>query len=138
MEKRVKSLNALAGAVITAAIMLAGTSSSFAAAAVSHPTRIVASQVAQADGAIVVAKKGKGAFVAGAIAGAVGAAIIANEAARADERRARRRYEQDYRPRHIGGSSYDRCADRFRSFRYSDGTYQPYGGGPREICPYLY
>ena len=130
-----KSLNALAGAAIAAAIILAGTSSSFAAAAVSHPTPIVAGQAAQADGAIVVAKKGKGAFVAGAIAGAIGAAIIVNEAARADERR---RYEQDDRPRHTGGSSYDRCADRFRSFRYSDGTYQPYGGGPREVCPYLY
>lgn len=127
-----KSLNALAGAALAAAIMLAGTSASFAASAVNHPAAI---KPAPAAGTIVVAKKGKGAFVAGAIAGAIGAAIIANEAAKAEERR--RRYYDD-RPRHTGGNAEDRCADRFRSFRYSDGTYQPYGGGPRELCPYLY
>lgn len=32
---------------------------------------------------------------------------------------------------------WDRCNNRFRSFRWSDGTYQPYGGGPRRLCPYL-
>jgi len=32
---------------------------------------------------------------------------------------------------------WERCDDRFRSFRWSDGTYQPYGGGPRRLCPYL-
>ncbi|MEL6299952.1 MAG: BA14K family protein [Pseudomonadota bacterium] len=32
---------------------------------------------------------------------------------------------------------WERCDDRFRSFRRSDGTYQPYGGGPRRLCPYL-
>lgn len=32
---------------------------------------------------------------------------------------------------------WERCADRFRSFRWSDGTYQPYGGVPRRLCPYL-
>lgn len=39
------------------------------------------------------------------------------------------------------GSSYgdagQRCDDAYRSFRWSDGTYQPYGDGPRELCPYL-
>ena len=133
MEKRVKSLNALAGAALTVALMLAGTSSSFAASAVSHPAT---AKTAQAEGTIVVAQKRKGAFVAGAIAGAIGAAIIANEAAKAEERR--RRYYDHERPRYTGGSAEERCAYRFRSFRYSDGTYQPYGGGPRELCPYLY
>ena len=133
MEKCVQSLKALAGAVLATAFLLAGTSSSFAASAASHPA---ASKAVKAEGTIVVAKKGKGAFVAGAIAGAIGAAIIANEAAKAEERR--RRYYDDDRPRYTGGNAEDRCADRFRSFRYSDGTYQPYGGGPRELCPYLY
>lgn len=35
------------------------------------------------------------------------------------------------------GDRWDRCDARFRSFRWSDGTYQPYGGGPRRLCPYL-
>lgn len=29
------------------------------------------------------------------------------------------------------------CDDTYVSFRWSDGTYQPYGGGPRRLCPYL-
>jgi hypothetical protein len=35
------------------------------------------------------------------------------------------------------GDRWERCAARFRSFRWSDGTYQPYGGGPRRLCPHL-
>lgn len=35
------------------------------------------------------------------------------------------------------GGRWERCDDRFKTFRYSDGTYQPYGGGPRRLCPYL-
>jgi hypothetical protein len=35
------------------------------------------------------------------------------------------------------GDRWSRCDARFRSFRWSDGTYQPYGGGPRMLCPYL-
>ena len=108
----------------------------------SHPAPIVVSKATQVDGAIVVAKKGKTAAIIG---GLIVGGILLNEAAKAEERRARRRernrrrrYEEDYRPRHTGGGSYERCADRYRSFRYSDGTYQPYGGGPREVCPYLY
>ncbi len=31
---------------------------------------------------------------------------------------------------------WDRCADEFVSFRWSDGTYQPFEG-PRRLCPYL-
>ena len=31
----------------------------------------------------------------------------------------------------------DECARRFSSFQPSDGTYQPYGGGPRALCPLL-
>lgn len=34
-------------------------------------------------------------------------------------------------------SRWDDCAATYRSFRWSDGTFQPYGGGPREVCPYL-
>lgn len=34
-------------------------------------------------------------------------------------------------------SRWERCDDRYRSFRWSDGTFQPYGGGPRKLCPYL-
>ncbi len=32
---------------------------------------------------------------------------------------------------------WERCDRRYRSFRWSDGTFQPYGGGPRRLCPYL-
>jgi hypothetical protein len=32
---------------------------------------------------------------------------------------------------------WQRCDDRYKSFRWSDGTFQPYGGGPRQLCPYL-
>ena len=32
---------------------------------------------------------------------------------------------------------WQRCDDAYNSFRWSDGTFQPYGGGPRELCPYL-
>jgi hypothetical protein len=35
------------------------------------------------------------------------------------------------------GDRWDACADRFQSFRWSDGTYQPYGDNPRRLCPYL-
>lgn len=31
---------------------------------------------------------------------------------------------------------WEMCADRYRSFSWDDGTYQPYEG-PRRICPYL-
>ena len=34
-------------------------------------------------------------------------------------------------------SRWELCDEEFRSFRWSDGTYQPYGGGPRRLCPYL-
>jgi hypothetical protein len=32
---------------------------------------------------------------------------------------------------------WQRCDDAYRSFRWEDGTFQPYGGGPRRLCPYL-
>ena len=35
------------------------------------------------------------------------------------------------------GDRWEQCADRFQSFRWSDGTYQPYGDNPRRLCPYL-
>ncbi len=31
----------------------------------------------------------------------------------------------------------EECERRYASFRRSDGTYQPYGGGPRQRCPHL-
>ncbi len=34
-------------------------------------------------------------------------------------------------------SDFQRCDDRYKTFRWSDGTYQPYGNGPREVCRYL-
>ncbi|MEL6746780.1 MAG: BA14K family protein [Pseudomonadota bacterium] len=34
-------------------------------------------------------------------------------------------------------SAIARCEDDYRSFRRSDGTFQPFGGGPRRLCPYL-
>jgi len=47
-------------------------------------------------------------------------------------------YPQYYTYRSVGGGGGRQlCADRFRSFRWSDGTYQPYGDGPRRLCPYL-
>ena len=129
-----KNSNALTGATFAVAIMLAGTSAASAAAAVSHSAPLNLDQIAQVDGAIVVAKKGKGAFIGGLIVGA-GTAIILNEAAKAEERRRRKR-EHWLEP--TSADPYERCAYRFRCFRYSDGTYQPYGGGSREVCPYLY
>lgn len=39
--------------------------------------------------------------------------------------------QRDYRDR------WEMCDARYRSFRWSDGTFQPYGGGPRQLCPYL-
>lgn len=45
-----------------------------------------------------------------------------------------RRY---YGPRRVYRSAWRRCDRRYRSFRWSDGTFQPYGGGPRRLCPYL-
>jgi hypothetical protein len=35
------------------------------------------------------------------------------------------------------GDAWQRCDDRYRSFRWSDGTFQPYGDEPRKLCPYL-
>jgi hypothetical protein len=31
----------------------------------------------------------------------------------------------------------EECERRYSSFRRSDGTYQPFGGGPRQRCPHL-
>jgi hypothetical protein len=61
---------------------------------------------------------GYGPSVAGAIASAIiGGSIVASQ--------------RDY------GDEWQRCDDRYRSFRWSDGTFQPYGDGPRQLCPYL-
>ncbi len=32
---------------------------------------------------------------------------------------------------------WEACDERYRSFRWSDGTFQPYGHRPRQLCPYL-
>lgn len=84
-------------------------------------------------------RSGRGAKIGGVIAGALIGAAILGAAANAQNRR------DDYddyedRPRRVrrrGGSAEDRCADEFRSFRYSDGTYQPYDSDRRRLCPYL-
>ncbi len=34
-------------------------------------------------------------------------------------------------------AAYERCARAYNSFRYEDGTFQPYGDRPRRLCPYL-
>lgn len=61
-------------------------------------------------------------------AAVVGGAIIANEIARS---RSQRRYVEPPR-----SSNYDRhvdwCYRRYRSYRASDNTFQPYNGGRRE------
>ncbi|MEZ5816038.1 MAG: BA14K family protein [Hyphomicrobiaceae bacterium] len=61
---------------------------------------------------------GYGPSVAGAIASAIiGGTIAASQ--------------RDHR------DAWQRCDDRYRSFRWSDGTFQPYGDEPRRLCPYL-
>ncbi|MBU2580534.1 MAG: BA14K family protein [Alphaproteobacteria bacterium] len=35
------------------------------------------------------------------------------------------------------GDRWERCDARYRTFRWSDGTYIPYAGGHRVLCPYL-
>ncbi len=60
----------------------------------------------------------RGPSIAGAIAGAlIGGSIVASKRSH--------------------GGAWQRCDDRYVSFRSSDGTFQPYGGGPRQLCPYL-
>jgi hypothetical protein len=34
-------------------------------------------------------------------------------------------------------SAWQRCDDRYNTFSWNDGTFQPYGDGPRKLCPYL-
>ncbi len=61
---------------------------------------------------------GYGPSVAGAIASAIiGGSIVASQ--------------RNYR------DAWQRCDDRYNSFRWSDGTFQPYGDEPRKLCPYL-
>lgn len=59
----------------------------------------------------------------------VGSAIVAGAIAGS-----RSGYASEYRGDSDGTQ---RCADTFRSFDPDDGTYQPYGDGPRQECPYL-
>jgi len=66
--------------------------------------------------------RGGGRWVGPAIGAGIAAAIIGGSLAAA-----RNNYSDEW----------ERCEEEFRSFRPSDGTYQPYGGGPRELCPYL-
>lgn len=63
-----------------------------------------------------------GRWIGPAIGAGIAALIIGNSIAES-RRRYRNRWEE--------------CDDRYNSFRWSDGTYQPYGGGPRRLCPYL-
>jgi len=66
-----------------------------------------------------------GAFIGGAIAGAIIGGAIANSRNR-DDRLA------------FSDAHHEWCFDRYRSYRTSDGTFQPYNG-PRRLCdsPYL-
>jgi len=156
-------LKILAGAFVAASLLLAGTVSSFAASAPKHPNQIVRISPATAEGAIVVAqrsrrkrRRNKAAKIGGAVAGIVALGLLANEAAKANRRRAddddddddrprrrvRRDDDDDDRPRRRtrrarSGDAYERCADAFKSFRDSDGTYQPYDSDYRKRCPYL-
>jgi hypothetical protein len=57
----------------------------------------------------------------GAAAAIIIGGILINEAFRAKRR-----------------SDFYRCDEDYLTFRWSDGTFQPYGGGPRRLCPYLY
>lgn len=59
-----------------------------------------------------------GAGIAAGIAGLIIGGAIANS-------------QTSYRGR------WDQCASTYRSFSWNDGTFQPYGGGPRQLCPYL-
>jgi len=68
--------------------------------------------------------------VAIGVGAAIVGAIILNQAAQA--RRRPPPPEDVY-----VDDAFEACAARYRSFRYSDGTFQPYGYGPRRLCPYL-
>jgi hypothetical protein len=65
--------------------------------------------------------RGGGRWVGPAIATGIAALIIGGSIA---ESRA------GYRDR------WEMCADRYQSFSWDDGTFQPYDG-PRRVCPYL-
>lgn len=45
-----------------------------------------------------------------------------------------------YKPKNTNnehhGNAWQKCQEKFSSFR-DDGTYQPWGDGPRKVCPYL-
>ena len=73
----------------------------------------------------------RGAVVGGVIGGLALGAIIANS--RRGYAEPRRVYRSRFTPAHHGW-----CSNRYRSYRSSDGTFQPYSGG-RRLCvsPYL-
>jgi hypothetical protein len=48
-----------------------------------------------------------------------------------------RRVELDPAESEADRQSLAACERRYSSFRRSDGTYQPFGGGPRQRCPVL-
>lgn len=39
--------------------------------------------------------------------------------------------------RHNYRDRWERCDDRYKTFSWKDGTYIPYVGSPRVLCPYL-
>lgn len=65
--------------------------------------------------------RGGGRWVGPAIATGIAALIIGGSIAQS---------RAGYRDR------WEMCADRYRSFSWDDGTFQPYEG-PRQVCPYL-
>ena len=62
----------------------------------------------------------------GIAAGIIGGVVISQAA----------RSNGYYERRHSGSSARQRCADTYRSFDWSSGTYMGYDGD-RHVCPYL-
>lgn len=67
-------------------------------------------------------RRHRGRWIGPAIGAGIAAAIIGG--AISSSRR-------DYRDR------WERCDDRYKTFSWEDGTYIPYVGSPRVLCPYL-
>lgn|GEM_PF-6806285 len=66
-----------------------------------------------------------------------GAAQGSQSGKRADDEPAASGSRGTSQPGMAAAAGAEECQRRFSSFRSSDGTYQPYGGGPRQRCPLL-
>lgn len=67
-------------------------------------------------------RRHRGRWIGPAIGAGIAAAIIGGAAAAS---------RRDYRDR------WERCDERYKTFSWEDGTYIPYVGSPRVLCPYL-